>query len=337
MKTTLYAILVAALLTGLAPGQQAGGTAKTPTKKAGTAAAPKPEGLTVEGVIAMGQAGLSEDIIIARLRKEDKAFDLSSDEMIRLKKANLGDAVIKVMLDPKAEVKPPAPVAAPAPAPAPVVVQTQLVPGVVNPSGATPTAGSAPSGDPNDPMVPHDSGIYLFAKDSNGSPKMVVLERAAYQGAKTGTAGLMLTGGLKKAKTKAVIAGPRASIRAEASPVFYFYFDDKAAGLGKSYFGIANVSNPNQFALVRLEVSKSNRETVIMEANVFGSSSGTNEKSMVGFKSERIRAGLYKITINNPLQPGEYCFLASAGALGAYGAGAAGAADIFDFGINPNQ
>jgi len=332
----LYATFVAGLLLACAAGQQTGGATKAPAKKTATAAAPKPEGWTVDGVIAMGQAGLSEDVIIARLRKEDKAFDLSTDDMIRLKKANLSDAVLKVMLDPKAEIKPPAPVTppTPAPAPAPVVVQTQLVPGVINPSGATPAAGSAASGDLNDPMVPHDSGIYLFTKDASGTPKLVVLERAAYQGAKTGTAGLMLTGGLKKAKTKAVIAGPRASIRAEASPVFYFYFDDKAAGLGKSYFGIANVSNPNQFALIKLEVAKSNRETVIMEMNVFGTSSGTNDKSMIGIKSERIRAGLYKVTVNNPLMPGEYCFLASAGNMGAYGAGAAGAADIFDFGVN---
>ena len=329
----LFAILMAVLLVGSAAGQQASGAAKAPSKKVVPAAVPKPEGLTVDGVIAMGQAGLSEDVIIARLRKEDKVGDLSTNDMIRLKKANMSDAVIKVMLDPKAEIKPPAPAAPPIPAPTPVplVVQTQLVPGVINPSGATPALGSAASGDPNDPMVPHDSGIYLFGKDANGAPKLIVLERAAYQGAKTGTAGLMLTGGLKKAKTKAVIAGPRASIRAEASPVFYFYFDDKAAGLGKSYFGIANVSNPNQFALIRLEVAKSNRETVIMEANIFGASSGTYDKSMVGIKSERIRAGLYRVTLNNPLLPGEYCFLASAGALGAYAAGAAGAADIFDF------
>ncbi len=331
----LYATLIAGLLLASAAAQQTGGTTKAPAKKAAPSTAPKPDGLTVDNVIAMGQAGLSEDVILARLRKEDKTFDLSTDDMIRLKKANMSDGVIKVMLDPKAEVKPPVPVAPPTPAP--VVVQTQLVPGVVNPSGATPAAGSAASGDLNDPMVPHDSGIYLFAKDAEGKPKLMVLERAAYQGAKTGTAGLMLTGGLKKAKTKAVIAGPRASIRAEASPVFYFYFDDKAAGLGKSYFGIANVSNPNQFALIKLEVAKSNRETVIMEMNVFGTSSGTNDKSMIGIKSERIRAGLYKVTVNNPLMPGEYCFLASAGALGAYGAGAAGAADIFDFGVNQNQ
>ena len=332
----LSATLIAGLLLTSAAAQ-VGGTAKAPAKRAAAPAEPKPGGLTVDGVIAMGQAGLSEDVIVARLRKEDKAFDLSTDDMIRLKKANLSDAVIKVMMDPKAEVKPPAQATPPVHAPAPVVVQTQLVPGVINPSGATPAVGSAASGELNDPMVPHDSGIYLFTRDVNGAPKMMVLERAAYQGAKTGTVGLMLTGGLKKAKTRAVIAGPRASIRTDASPVFYFYFDDKAAGLGKSYFGIANVSNPNQFALLKLDVSKSDRETVIMEVNAFGASSGSNEKSMIGFKSERIRAGLYKVTLNNPLLPGEYCFLASAGALGAYGAGAAGAADIFDFGVNPNQ
>ena len=55
---------------------------------------------------------------------------------------------------------------------------------------------------------------------------------------------------------------------------------------------------------------------------------------MIGIKSERLRAGLYKVTMNVPLQVGEYCFLASSGALGAYGAGAGGAGDLFDFGVN---
>jgi hypothetical protein len=44
--------------------------------------------------------------------------------------------------------------------------------------------------------------------------------------AKAGAADLMMTCGLKNTKTKAVIAGPRASMRAEATPVFHFYFDD---------------------------------------------------------------------------------------------------------------
>jgi len=66
----------------------------------------KSQGMTVDGVLAMVEAGLSDDVIIARLRKEDKAFDLSSDDMIRLKKAKVSDAVLMVMLDPKAVSKP---------------------------------------------------------------------------------------------------------------------------------------------------------------------------------------------------------------------------------------
>jgi hypothetical protein len=206
------------------------------------------------------------------------------------------------------------------------------------PSGATPAAGTTVATDPNDPMTPHDSGIYVYTKDRDGKVVMTVLERAAYQGAKTGGVfASAMTYGLKKMKTKAVLPGPRASIRIDDSDaLFYFYFDDKAAGLGKSYFGASNLSNPNQFALLKLEVTKSNRETVIGELSAFGASSGSDAKSMVGFKSERIRPGLYKITAQG-LQAGEYCFLASSGSLGAYGAGATGAGDIFDFGVNGDQ
>lgn len=188
--------------------------------------------------------------------------------------------------------------------------------------------------DSNDPLAPHDSGIYLYA-NSGGSQQMTVLERAAWQGSKTG--GILAsayTYGIKKVKMKAIIPGPRASIRSvDANPEFYFYFEDKAAGLGKSYFGVTNVSNPNQFVLVKLEAAKSNRETVIMEFGAWGSSSGTNDKSMVGFRSERVRPGVYHVTMNAPLRPGEYCFMASTGAPAVYGAGAAATADIFDFGV----
>jgi len=134
-------------------------------------------------------------------------------------------------------------------------------------SGATPAAGTTASGDPNDPLAPHDSGIYLYAKNRNGEYKMTVLEQAAYQGSKTG--GVLkaaLTYGIKKAKLKAVIPGQHASVwTPESQPVFYFYFEDKAAGLGKGGFGAGSVSNPNQFALVKLEVTKSSRETTIGE------------------------------------------------------------------------
>ena len=103
--------------------------------------------------------------------------------------------------------------------------------------------------------------------------------------------GTALTYGIKKAKMKAVIPGQHASIRTpDSQPVFYFYFEDKAAGLGKGAFGACAVSNPNQFALVKLSVTKTSRETIIGEFGALGSSTGTNEKSMVTFRSERAPA-----------------------------------------------
>jgi hypothetical protein len=101
--------------------------------------------------------------------------------------------------------------------------------------------------------------------------------------------------------------------------------------LGKGGFG--SVSNPNQFALVKLDVTKTTRETIIGQYGVTGASSGTDEKSMVTFRSEKLRSGMYKVTPNVALEPGEFCFLASFGAA----AGAAAAAQIFDFGVTPDQ
>jgi len=113
-------------------------------------------------------------------------------------------------------------------------------------------------------------------------------------------------------RRKGCIPGQHASIRtSESQPVFYFYFEDKAAGLGK--FGTGTVSNPNQFALVKLDVTKSSRETTIGEFGASGLNTWAAEKSMVTFRSERLRSGLYKVVSNGPMEPGEYCFLAPQG------------------------
>jgi hypothetical protein len=331
IRSRVSILILIAVPLALAQQPQASANKASPTSK--------PAGLTVDGVISMAKAGLSEDVILARLRKEAKPFDLSTDDMIHLKEANVSDAVLKVMMDPKAEIAtPPAAAAPPPPVPQPAVVQTPILPGIatVNPSGATPAPGAIATGDPNDPLIPHDSGIYLYTKDKEGKPQMIVLERAGYQGSKTG--GMLtsaLTYGIKKAKTRAVIPGPSASIRvSDTSPVFYFYFDDKQTGLGRTNFGIGSLSNPNQFALLKLEVNKANRETVIGQFSALGTSSGSDASAMVPFKSERIRPGLYKVVVTG-LKQGEYCFLASNNqSAGAGAAGAAVAADIFDFGVS---
>jgi hypothetical protein len=262
------------------------------------------EAVTVSDVLSMASAGLSEDLIIASIRKTGKPANLNTSQMIQLKKANVSDAVIKAMLDPSSAAS--------------VVV--------VSSGSASHTASI---GNPNDPSNPHESGIYALTKDRDGKEQMILLERAAYQGSKTG--GLwkaQLTAGIMKAKVKAIIPGARATVRLQdASPVFYFYFEDRGAGLGKGLLA-GNLTSPNQFALVKLEINKSNRETVTTEAGAFGGSTGTDAKAMVSFRSERIRPGVYKVSVSGLLADGEYCFIA-----GLAGTGAAVAVDIFDFGI----
>jgi hypothetical protein len=275
------------------------------------------EVLTNDAVVKMVKAGLSEDVVLSVVRSSPAKYDLTSDQLIALKSVGVPDRVVSAMVERAAGG----------------------ALGVAKASGATPAAGTVAAGDPNNPMSQHDSGIYLYAKDRSGEYKLTVLEQAAYQGSKTGgMLGMALTYGIKKAKMKAVIPGQHASVKTpDAEPVFYFYFEDKAAGLGKGGFGAGSVSNPNQFALVKLDVTKSSRETIIGEFGALGGNTGTNEKSMVTFKSDRIRTGFYKVAPNGPMQPGEYCFLVSQANMGAYGAGAAGAAQIFDFAVSPNQ
>lgn len=287
--------------------------AQEPTQ---AAVAPGQSALTNDAIIKMVKAGLGEDVIISMVHTQPANYTLTPEELIALKSAGVPDRIVAAMVTKYSATG----------------VSTMFG---GKPTGATPTAGTVSAGDANDPMASHDSGIYLYAKNRNGEYTLTILEQAAYQGARTGSVvGSAFTYGLKKIKMKAVIPGPHAgTVLPNPEPVFYFYFEDKAAGLGAGVFGAGKVSNPNQFALLKLEVTKSSRETIIGEFGTLGSSSGTNQKSMVSFRSERLKPGLYKVVPNGPMKPGEYCFLASSPLFGAFGAGASGANQIFDFSV----
>ena len=84
---------------GLMTSVSAFSQSSQPAAKAATAAS---KGITTEDVIKMVQAGISDEVIIARLRQNNRPFDLSADELIRLKKANVSDSIVKVMLNPAA-------------------------------------------------------------------------------------------------------------------------------------------------------------------------------------------------------------------------------------------
>jgi hypothetical protein len=287
--------------------------------------------VTPDDVLTMMSVGLSDSIILAKIHQHNKPIDLSTDDLVRLKKAKVSDAVIRELIDPST-------VPAAEAAPSTVVVQSPLIGNAGAPSGATPGAGDM-AGDPGDPLSAHDSGIYIYTTGHDGKPLMTELERTAYQGAKTG--GMFasaMTYGIAKAKSRAIIPGKAANMRVgDPLPVFYFYFDEKSAGLSSSsYFAGQNISNPNQFALIRLDSDKNSRSAEIGEFSMWGASSGNNQKDVVVFKSERLKPGLYKVTLSEPLKAGEYCFMAAPMATSSY-AGVAGTTaghDLFDFGVD---
>jgi curli biogenesis system outer membrane secretion channel CsgG len=78
-----------------------------------------------EKVLSMVKSGLSEDLILKAIARENLKADLSSDEMVGLKTAGASDRIISAILDPStvnaAAPVPPAPAAAPT---APPVVST---------------------------------------------------------------------------------------------------------------------------------------------------------------------------------------------------------------------
>lgn len=67
--------------------------------------APQKKALTVEDVVSMVKAGISDELVASRIRAENRAFDLSPEQIIRLKKEGVTDAIIKLMIEPKAEEK----------------------------------------------------------------------------------------------------------------------------------------------------------------------------------------------------------------------------------------
>jgi hypothetical protein len=96
-------------------GAPSGGTAAAGSAmSSGSLSAGTAAGLNVDGVISLVTAGISDDLIIAKIHKSGQTFDLSTDDMLRLKKAGASDAVMKAMMNaaPASAATPAAPIAA---------------------------------------------------------------------------------------------------------------------------------------------------------------------------------------------------------------------------------
>ncbi len=185
----------------------------------------------------------------------------------------------------------------------------------------------APS-DPNNPLTPHEPGIYSLEERGN-THLLVQLEQAPAAGrsASMGRGGMFGAGfGGGGVKWKSMIYGSKARIRLPGGRlVFYFYFPPPdASASGYSETALRPSSTPNGFILVHLESKKNERQIPAK-----GSVTATVEaKDLVPFDYEKLAAGIYKVQLKNDLGPGEYGFLFG-GVLQAMGD-----VSLFDFGID---
>jgi hypothetical protein len=156
--------------------------------------------LTNQDVIELVRLGISDDVIVAKIRSMNGAdslsFDTSVDGLKALKAANVSDAVIKVMINP---------------APPPVVASAP---------GAAPVAG-----DPN--LPPPEVGLYW----KDGHTLTFIGGQALSQAKAGGRAGSFFTEGMKSQHWDAVLSGPSSKNRVkDRHPVFYFYVPDGTSG-----------------------------------------------------------------------------------------------------------
>ena len=149
---------------------------------------------TNQDVIEMTKLGLSDDVIIAKIRKAYEAgtdavsFDTSVDGLKALKAANVSESIIKVMINP---------------APPPAAIVAGANPMTIDPSLPPPEVG----------VYWRDEGKFLLLQG-----QMVTNTKAG------GKAGSLFTYGLRNQHWDATIEGPTSkNVIRDRKPVFYLY------------------------------------------------------------------------------------------------------------------
>lgn len=247
----------------------------------GTPATVAQEVLSNDSVISMVKGGLSEAVVLARIRSSPANFDTSTNSLLALKKAGVSDKVIEAMVSaPRSGA---AAAVAPAPsAPAPSAASGS-VPAPSVAAGARTSAGGAAA------TLPRDSIYHLNgAKYTELQPQVVEIE---------------ISNAVFSQKSEVVLGGRKAEYRiTDKQPQFYSYYA------------------PTEALLVKLKPGeKKNDRNLKMGSggyHPYGGSSrqGIRSEDRVAVKSEREANGFYRISPASPLPSGEYGFIVLSGA-----------------------
>jgi hypothetical protein len=156
--------------------------------------------LTNQDVVAMVSAGISEEVIVAKIRTTSAAgvgatnFDTSVEGLKALKAANVPDVVVKAMIDPT---------------PAAPTVVSLAGPATLNPN-----------------LPPPEVGMYW----KDGGNFVLIQGQAISQSKVGGKAGNVFSYGIKRVHWDAFLNGATSNNRVrELRPIFYVYVPDGAS------------------------------------------------------------------------------------------------------------
>jgi hypothetical protein len=232
-----------------------------------------PGSLTIEEVVRLSTAGLSDELIVARVKRNAKAFDLNADEIVALRGSGVSETVIKYLVDPALPYTPPAP---PPPASAPAN----------GPPGPPPLPPKPPS-DPLALKVPPESGIYYLTSKQEFLALDLKQVVASKQPGKLSS----LSGGLLKGHIIGSVIGPTAKIRVDnSSAVFFLRLPEKVI--------------IDDLALLNLVLGSKRRDLD------FGKKAGKPVFPVSAarqYESKEVAASLFRLSV--PMsKPGEYLF-----------------------------
>ena len=241
--------------------------------------------LTLEDVVQLHKAGLSDEVIVTKIRKGAKAFDLNAGELLELKANGISETILKYLLDPAL------PYTTPPPPPAPQ-------PGTAPPPPPAPTR-KFPA-DAHASRIPTDPGLYRVEGESVGK-----IDVKSLLGTKESAGlGKVL---LKKEKVTAYLVPAKSKTRIrESAPVFYLRLAE-----GKLIEDIV---------LAAMAVKKDRRE---LEMGPPAPKQELKAEVIRQFDALEVGPQLFRLTTPG-IKPGEYLFLQMGSAeppKGSYGKG----------------
>lgn len=229
------------------------------------------ETLNNQSVLDMIRLGLSEQIIVSKIKASYNSFDMRVDQLLALKSGGATDAIIAAMML----------------------------------SGEDATKRTY---DMNDYHSPHRPGIYYYDDEGHLVELLPTVTTASKT---RNALGAHFSYGISKLKMVSQIPGLNARTQFSAAPKFYFYFNQQDAAFDQQTAGMyvfANATSPNEFQLALLDVRRQTREMLVGSMNGFTQESGLDEKQMRPFNMRPVGPGIFEVDVQN-LASGEYCFV----------------------------